>query len=225
MAQFIAPKSDQINADDLIGGPLTITITRVSANESAPEQPINIFFQGDGGKPFRPCKSMRRVMVHVWGSDASKYAGRSMTLYRDPKVQFGGMSVGGIRISHMSDIPNDKMNNGVVQMSLTATRAKRAPYTVKELQSAPTKDEAAEWANSFIAQVRNVPVVDALDALLQRSAKALSRLQSGRPELYTECQHAIDLKRSEFAPADFAERRPDDAFGDQFDDTDFAEGD
>jgi hypothetical protein len=136
MSQFIAPKSDQINADDLVAGPRTITITRVSANESAQDQPINVFFDGDNGKPFRPCKSMRRVMVSVWGADANQYIGRSMTLYRDPEVMFGGMKVGGIRISHMSHIERE------VTMALTATRAKRAPFTVKPLRVAPEMSDA-----------------------------------------------------------------------------------
>jgi hypothetical protein len=134
MSQTIAPKSDQLNADDLISGPRTITVTRVSGNEGSAEQPVNVFFQGDNGKPFRPCKSMRRVMVAVWGPDAATYAGRSMTLFRDPSVAFGGMQVGGIRISHMSHI--DKP----VTMALTATRASRKPYTVKPMASAPVAD-------------------------------------------------------------------------------------
>jgi hypothetical protein len=126
MGATIAPKSDQLNADDLIAGPRTITVTRVSGNDNA-EQPVNVFFDGDAGKPFRPCKSMRRVMVAVWGADAKEYVGRSMTIYRDPNVQFGGMQVGGIRISHMTHI--DKP----VTMALTATRAKRAAYRVEPL--------------------------------------------------------------------------------------------
>lgn len=127
MSKTIAPKSDQLNSDDLIGGPMTITITRVSANESAPEQPVNINFEGDNGKPYRPCKSMRRVIVHIWGKDTANYVGRSLTLYRDAEVQFGGMKVGGTRISHMSNM--DKAET----MALTATRANRKPFTVKPL--------------------------------------------------------------------------------------------
>jgi hypothetical protein len=127
MAAFTAPKSDQLNADDLIGGPRTVTVTAVRANAGSAEQPVDISFEGDDGKPYKPCKSMRRVMVHVWGADAKNYIGRSMTLYCDPAVQFGGMKVGGIRISHMSHI--DKAHT----MALTATRAKRAPFTVQPL--------------------------------------------------------------------------------------------
>lgn len=132
MTMFITPKSDQLNADDLIGGPRTITVTKVSANQGSPEQPVSIWFEGDDGKPYKPCKSMRRVLVHVWGSDARSYVGRSMTLYCDPGVQFGGMKVGGIRISHMSHIGKEQT------MALTATRAKRAPFTVRPLNVEPS---------------------------------------------------------------------------------------
>lgn len=128
LAKTIAPKSDQLNADDLIGRNLTITVTGVRGCDEA-EQPIAISFEGDNGKPYKPCKSMRRVMVHVWGRDGNTYAGRRMALYRDENVQFGGIKVGGIRISHMSHIDHD------MTMALTATRAKRTPYTVKPLKA------------------------------------------------------------------------------------------
>lgn len=130
MSTTIAPKSDQLNADDLISGPRTIKITRVSANPggNGADQPVNVYFEGDNNKPFRPCKSMRRVMVHCWGKDAQQYAGRSMTLYRDPEVTWGGMKVGGIRISHMSHIEKSEV------MALTATQKQRKPYRVDPLQ-------------------------------------------------------------------------------------------
>ena len=147
MSKTVAPKSDQINADDMIGGPITITVTRVTGNEGNAEQPVNIWFAGDNGKPYRPCKSMRRVLLAVWGPDASIYEGRSMTLYRDPSVRFGGMEVGGIRISHMTDIERP------VVLALTASKAKRAPYTVKPLAkpSAPTKESEAILAFAEMA--------------------------------------------------------------------------
>ena len=131
----IAPKSDQLNADDLINGPMTIKITKVSANPSSAEQPISLFFEGDDGKPYKACKSMRRVLVQVWGRDGAAYAGRSMTLYRDPGVKFGGLEVGGIRISHMSHI------DAPMTMALTATRAQRRPFTVQPLSPVEKKVE------------------------------------------------------------------------------------
>lgn len=137
LSMTVAPKSDQLNSDDLIAGPRTITITRVSADPGTPEQPVCIYFQGDNGKPYKPCKSMRRVMIAAWGADGAQYAGRSMTLYRDPAVMFGGMQVGGIRISHMTHIERD------MTMALTVTKAKRAGFTVRKLADTPKPQPAA----------------------------------------------------------------------------------
>jgi len=126
MTSVIVAKSDQINADDLLGRDMTITIEDVII-KGGQEQPVSIVFAGSD-KVFRPCKSMSRVLVNVWGPDAKQYIGRSMTLYRDPSVKWGGMEVGGIRISHMSDIDSN------VTMALTMTKANRKPFTVKPLK-------------------------------------------------------------------------------------------
>lgn len=126
LSMTIAPKSDQLNSDDLIGRVMTIKVTKVSLC-AEPEQPIAINFDGDNGKPYKPGKSMRRVLVQVWGSDGNAYVGRSMTLFRDEKVLFGGQAVGGIRISHMTDITEPRT------MALTASKAQRKPFTVKPL--------------------------------------------------------------------------------------------
>lgn len=155
----IAPKSDQLNADDLIAGPRTIVITRVFGNQDAPEQPVSVAFEGDGGKPYKPCKSMRRVMVHAWGPDASAYVGRSMTLYRDPDVRFGGMAVGGIRISHMSGIQKD------MTVSLTESKAKRKPYTVRAMDTRDARQiNAPNDADQIDPEVRNRAISEANEA-------------------------------------------------------------
>jgi hypothetical protein len=125
LSKTIAPRSDQLNSDDLIGGPRTITITGVKL--VAEDQPVAVSFEGDEGKPWKPCKSMRRVLVKAWGADGAKYAGRSLTLYLDESVRFGGAAVGGIRIGAMSHISKDLV------MALTATRGTKKAYTVKPL--------------------------------------------------------------------------------------------
>jgi hypothetical protein len=136
MLDTIVPKSDQLNSDDLIGRDMTIKITSVVI-KGGPEQPVSISFEGDDGKPYKPCKSMCRVMVSAWGADSSKYVGRSMTLYRDPRVKWGGMEVGGIRISHMSHLDT------AMTMALTMTRANKKPYTVKPiLAGAPVPESS-----------------------------------------------------------------------------------
>lgn len=122
-------KSLQLNTDDLIAGPKTITITKVLAGSA--EQPVAVSFEGDGGKPWYPCKSMRRVLVAAWGADASQYVGRQVTLFRDPSVNYGGIAVGGIRVSHLSHL------DGPLVIALTVTRQKRAAYKVQPLPAAP----------------------------------------------------------------------------------------
>lgn len=126
LSKTIAPKSDQLNADDLLAGPRTIRVSRVSGVDDT-AQPILINFDGDNGKPYKPCLSMRRVLVMVWGPDGAEYPGRSMTLFNDPNVTFGGIRVGGIRISHMSHIDRRQ------SLMLTTTRGKRGEYTVEPL--------------------------------------------------------------------------------------------
>lgn len=132
MTAVIQPKSDQMNSDDLMAGPRTIKITKVTLTPGS-EQPCAVSFEGDQGKPWKPCKSMARVLVLVWGADSKNYVGKSLTLYRDPDVKWGGMAVGGIRISHMSDMKSN------APLMLTVTRGKKAPYTVKPLETKVAK--------------------------------------------------------------------------------------
>lgn len=169
MSAFVAPKSDQLNADDLIAGPRTVTITGVRGSGNS-EQPVDVHFEGDDGKPFKPCKSMRRVMIAAWGADASQYAGRSMTLYRDPKVKFGGMEVGGIRISHMTHLERELV------MALTVTQKKREPYKVKPLvmkaKAEPAPDAAMRPILKSDLSLAQVPA----DQFWKWVARALSSI-------------------------------------------------
>jgi len=128
----IAPRSDQLNADDLISGPVTVTVQEVVAGSA--EQPVDVRLVEFPGRAYRPSKSMRRVMVIAWGAEASAYTGRRLTLYRNPEITFGKDKVGGIEISHLSDIPKP------LTVALTATRGRRKAFTVQPLPDAPKPD-------------------------------------------------------------------------------------
>lgn len=145
----IVPKSDQLNAEQLLGGPMTVTITDVRMGASE-EQPVVVHYEGEAGRPYKPCKTMRKLLIHAWGADGRVWIGRSMTLYCDPDVKFGGEAVGGIRISHMSDI------KGALQVSLTSTRGKKAKYRVERLAAAPAAAKARQAAPSKSAEAENV---------------------------------------------------------------------
>ncbi|MGB2557768.1 hypothetical protein [Cellulosimicrobium cellulans] len=140
LTETIAPKSDQLNAEDLLTGPRTFTIEKVTAGTA--EQPVNVHLVEMPGRPYRPSKSMRRVMVDAWGKEAAQYSGRRLTLYRDPEVTFGRDKVGGIKISHLSHIEKRRT------VALTITRGKRAPFTVEPLPDAPTAPTTDQVAAS-----------------------------------------------------------------------------
>lgn len=130
ISETLAPNSDQLDAVDLLCGPRTFTIERVSKGNV--EQPVEIHL-AEFPRPWRPGKSMRRVLVACWGPDASTYVGRHVTLYCDPSIMFGKERVGGTRVSHMSHI--DKP----LSIPLLVSRGKSAMYTVQPLtESAPS---------------------------------------------------------------------------------------
>lgn len=133
----IVPKSDRLNADQLVVGPMDITVTEIKYGTDEKQNPIFVLhYANEAGRPFKPCKTMRRVLVAVWGDDAQSWIGRSMRVYADPRVMFGGEEVGGVRISHMTDIPGKR-----VELKLPATRGKRVMHTIERMepaQSGPT---------------------------------------------------------------------------------------
>lgn len=133
MTRTIEPRSDQLNFDDVAAQSVTVTITGVT--RGTPEQPVNIETEQYPGRPYKPGKSMRRVLVAAWGKDSSVYAGRRIRLYGDPDVRFGRERVGGIRISHLSHIREP------MTVMLTVTRGRRAPFTVQPLPDDATPRE------------------------------------------------------------------------------------
>jgi hypothetical protein len=134
LTESIAPRSDQVNADDLISGPITYTIREV--RQGAAEQPFD-FMLVETNRAYRPSKTMRRLIVAAWGPDANQYAGRRLTLYREPSIKFGGAVVGGIRISAMSHI--DKP----LEEKFQTTRGKRETFKVTPLPDAPAPNPNA----------------------------------------------------------------------------------
>lgn len=132
----IKPKSDQLNADDLLISNKIITVSAVRTGNN--ESPVIINYQADDGRPYKPCKSMRRVLIAAWGRDGNKWIGRSMELYCDPSVKWAGQEVGGIRIKALTDLPQSrssligKLKRMVIK--LTTSRGRKIDYPVDELQ-------------------------------------------------------------------------------------------
>jgi hypothetical protein len=127
LAGTIIAKSDQLNADDMVAGPITVEITGVEvAPNPNSEQPVILRLSG-GFRPWKPCKTMRRVLVRAWGEDGDVYVKRRLTLFRDDRVKWAGEAVGGIRISHMSDI------SGTIEISLANSKGKKGTHRITPL--------------------------------------------------------------------------------------------
>lgn len=181
----IEPKSDQLNADDLLSCTKDITVTAVKLH-SSDDQPVSIHYEGDDGRPYKPCKSIRRVLIHAWGSNGNDWIGRSMRLYCDPEVKFGGSKVGGIRVSHLTHIGRP------VTMNLTVTRAKRKPYTVEPME----QPDKPPYPDDLFAE--KLPAIrQTIEAGKMTPEQAISRLQ--QTGTLTEEQRATIR---EFGPGD-----------------------
>lgn len=176
LMRSIEPKSDQLNAEDLLCGPITVTIDGVFLADSD-QQPVTIGLIGH--KPYKPCKTMRRMLVVLWGANAVDWIGRSLTLFCDPNVKWGGQAVGGIRISHMSNISEP------VTMMLSETKGKRKPVTVYPLVVASAESSHAddpeptlldEWRPKFAGAPDEVMVI----------AKAIAKAWIDRESLALE---------------------------------------
>ncbi len=124
LSSTIVAKSDQMNADELIE-PITITITRVD-KVSAKDQPIHI--HSEGNQPFKPCLTMRRMLIAAWGKYKDDWLGKSMVLYCDPEVMWAGKAQGGIRISHVSGIDQP------ISRMLSVTRGRKGMFTLLPLE-------------------------------------------------------------------------------------------
>lgn len=137
ISDTIIAKSDQLNAADLLDNPITVEITGVRVKRGE-DQPVIVEISG-GHKPWKPCKTTRRVLIEMWGKQADKYVGNWLTLYREPTVEWGGKRVGGIRISHASGI------RGTVELSLLARKGKYEAIKVMPLRP-PAKQQAEQPA-------------------------------------------------------------------------------
>lgn len=140
ISDTLAPKSDQLDAVDLLGGPRIFTISDVSKGNA--EQPVNVHL-AEFPRVWRPGKSMRRVLAAIYGTDASKWIGHRVQLYCDETVRFGNDVVGGTRIKAMTGIDKPR------SIPLIEKRGKSSAFVVQPLAD-PTPAERvaalrAEW--------------------------------------------------------------------------------
>lgn len=198
ISKLIEPKSDQLNADDLSAGDRIIRISEVRVLGAGREQPIHIHFEGDNGKPWKPCKTMARLLASLWNSpDTSTWVGRSVKIYRDPDVLWAGAKIGGIRVRAVSHI--DAPRQVAITESKTKRKLARIDVLTAEVRDLPqTKRQTAEeWTASHIAEVQSAADTDALADLMAKGAKPMAKLQGEKPELWAEVNAAYAARRAQ----------------------------
>ena len=138
ISNALIAKSDQLNAIDLIGAPSTVTIVNVEFVEGS-EQPVKIFTDVFGqGRPFKPSKTVLRMLAGAWGIETNAWVGKRMALYREATVRWAGEEIGGIRIQGLSDIAKP------IVFSLPVSKGKNAKSTVQPLAAPVARDWIAE---------------------------------------------------------------------------------
>ncbi len=125
----IVPKSDQLNVDDVMHGTITATITHVRRVDN-PDQPWLVYIEGFN-RPWKPCKTMRRMLLSAFGLTEDGWVGERITLYNDSPVKFGKDTTGGIRVSEMSTLPNPH------PFRVMTSRNKYASITVRLIPKEP----------------------------------------------------------------------------------------
>ncbi len=174
--QTLEAKSDQLNATDIMGIDLIIRIRDAQLTGSK-EQPLNVYFEGDNNRPWKPSKGMRRVLAAGWGAETENLIGKSVKLHFDASVKYAGKEVGGIRIKAMSDI--DKRGIVVVE---AINRQQRVPLHIEYLDTA----QPAYPSDKFNA---------ALPAMASKMQKGEMTLQ----QVIAKCQQTGRLSAEQLA--------------------------
>lgn len=156
ISETLAPKSDQLNAVDLLTGPRTVTVERVVVRKND-EQPVAIHLVEFPGRPFKPCATVRRQIASAWGPQSETYTGRRLTLFNDPTVTWGGKAIGGIRVSHASHI--DKPD----RVTLMIRRGVFETVVTEPLAGPPVID--ADTVAGFEQRIGEAQTLEALRAV------------------------------------------------------------
>ena len=121
------PKSDQLNYETFLTGPQTFTVSKVTPGDR--DHPVFIHMNECRATPYKPSKGMLKCIAQPdgWGDKSSQWVGKSITLYGDPTVVYGGVEVGGIKVAALSDI------NGDYETLISARRGVRKPHLIKKI--------------------------------------------------------------------------------------------
>ena len=194
VSSTILSKSDQLNASDLIGNEMILTVSGVHL-VSSPDQPMVINYIDDDGRPYKPCKSMRRVLVGLWGKDASQWIGRSVGVYNEPSVKWAGKEEGGVRIKSMSHIEKNK------SVTTSESKHKKTTYLISVLQVEQKHREV--WPD------------DKFNAVFEKMKLSIETGKADAPKIIAHLQKTADVtdaQKSKLEAVTLATDQSDDEF-------------
>jgi hypothetical protein len=212
LSDTILAKSDRLNAEDLISSTITITVSQVTRYVNNGDNAFYLNYHNDNGRPFYPCKTMRKVIMAGWGEDGGAYIGRSMVLFCDPTAKWSGKEVGGVRISHLSHIEKRLILN------LSETRGKKKQHTINILQANYYPDEV--FNKNFEAMAASIRSGKNTAAQVITKLSARGTLTDNQLGALNSIQQA-DVAPSGFNPANEPEPQ---AAANQLDEQEFNEG-
>lgn len=173
------PRSDQWNGDDFINGKAKV-FTIADVKHGKAEQKYDIVLAEGEGRVWRPPLTVLRILMDAWGDESDEWIGRRVALYREASVTFGKEKTGGIRISHMSDLPGGKQ----FEHDSTVSRGRKQKVVIKPLTDEPTPatlppitdDDALDFARA-ISEAATVAELEELKAQLKTRDLGTHRTQ------------------------------------------------
>lgn len=183
LAKACEPKSDQLNADDLMFAPVAVKIVKVKPGNK--EQPIVIEL-ADGLRPYKPCKTMIRILRAHFGDNAQDWINQQLILFRDPDAEYGGVKMGGIRISHATGLTEPKT------FIITTRRGRRGEYTLLPFPTiAPAEKKYVDDVLAEIAAAESGEQLAAIGFILKTKSKQIQDAVRGA---YASRKKALETK-------------------------------
>lgn len=184
--EFMVIKSDQMNYEDFISGPQAFIITKLGRKMDKGEPRLMVYLSGREKTPWIPSKGMVKCLSNIsgWGPNLKDWIGRSITLFGEPTVMFGGKELGGIRVSHISHIEEQYVTK------ISERRGVRTDYLIKpmrELSADPYPqakfDQALPTIKSKLAsrEITLQQVIAQCQKTGQLSAEQLKALEEAAP--------------------------------------------
>lgn len=180
-------RSDQLNADDLVGGSIVKKIVKVEEGKRDGETVPKIYLEGDY-QPWIPCKTMAVLLVQAWNvSKPSDIVGRYVELFRWGDAVFAGEKVGGIRVCGLSHIDSDQT------FMVRINRKKKILWKVRKLNT--PADSEKSYMTQVVFDEKFTLVCDAITSGKLTHQQAIQRLE--KTALLTDEQKETVMQISE----------------------------